>query len=182
MARVLILYATVEGQTERVAEKIADLLRGAGHRVDLQRARRAQEAFDPGAFDGVIVGASVHYGRHPGYLRALLRRQQAALGARHTAFFSLSLSAGGPGARPAAAQRYLKTFLRRSGWQPRLAGVFGGALRYSRYGPIKRLVMQAFVGLAGGDLDASRDYEYTDWDAVARFAGAFDQALSSARA
>ena len=26
--------------------------------------------------------------------------------------------------------------------------------------------MVLFVGLAGGDTDTSRDYEYTDWDAV----------------
>jgi hypothetical protein len=29
------------------------------------------------------------------------------------------------------------------------------------------------VGLAGGDTDTTRDYEYTDWDAVERFADAF---------
>ena len=37
MARALILYATVEGQTARIAERIALRLSGNGHTVDLQR-------------------------------------------------------------------------------------------------------------------------------------------------
>ena len=36
-----------------------------------------------------------------------------------------------------------------------------------------RLLMIIFVGLAGGDTDTSRDYEYTDWSAVEAFAERF---------
>jgi menaquinone-dependent protoporphyrinogen oxidase len=127
-----------------------------------------------------MVGASIHYGRHPRLLRTMIRRQRAALAERPGAFFSVSLSAGGPGAKPAAAQRYLQRFLRETGWQPRQAASFAGALQYSKYGPLKRLVMIAFVGLAGGETDTSRDYEYTDWDSVERFANDFAQLLQPA--
>jgi menaquinone-dependent protoporphyrinogen oxidase len=37
--------------------------------------------------------------------------------------------------------------------------------------------MRLIVGHAGGDTDTSRDYEYTDWEAVTRFAEAFGQAV-----
>jgi menaquinone-dependent protoporphyrinogen oxidase len=37
--------------------------------------------------------------------------------------------------------------------------------------------MVVFVGLGGGDTDTSRDYEYTDWGAVERFAETFAQRL-----
>ena len=177
MARVLILYATTEGHTARVAERMAQRLREQGHAVEALRAEQgaAQPHLEP--YDGVIVGASVHYGRHPGHLRALLRKHLAALGARRSAFFSVSLSAGGPGAKPLAARRYVETFLRQVGWQPQQSAAFGGALQYSKYGAFKRLLMILFVSLAGGDTDTSRDYEYTDWDAVDRFMHAFAQAL-----
>jgi menaquinone-dependent protoporphyrinogen oxidase len=33
--------------------------------------------------------------------------------------------------------------------------------------------MRLIVGYAGGDTDTTRDYEYTDWDAVERFAAVF---------
>ena len=170
MARVLIFYATSEGHTARVAERIAKRLQDRGHRVESQRADASGTSLDLERHDGVIVGASVHYGRHPGHLRALLRKHREALAARRAAFFSVSLSAA---TRPQRARRCVETFLRQVGWQPQHTAAFGGALRYSRYGTLKRLVMVAFAALAGHDTDVSRDYEYTDWDAVDRFADAF---------
>lgn len=173
MARILIVYATMEGQTGRIAERMASEMRGAGHAVELTAAG-AQKAFpDLAAYDAVIVGASVHYGFHPAYLGRALRRQRDALKARPSAFFSVSLSADGPGANRAAAARYVRKFLRGIGWQPAQTAAFGGALRYSVYRGWKRFLVRLFVRVAGGDTDTSRDYEYTDWSAVARFANAF---------
>ncbi len=178
MPRILLLYATVEGQTARIAERIAHTLRKQGHSVDMLPADTAQA--DPAAYDGVMVGASIHYGHHPAYLRTLIRRHANALAARPCAFFSVSLSAGGPRPKPEAAQRYMDKFLRQTGWQPQLTASLAGAVKYSVYGPIKRRVMIVFVGLGGGETDTSRDYEYTDWDAVERFADAYAQGLKPA--
>lgn len=170
MAKFLILYATVEGHTARVAARIAQHLRERGHAVELHRAETARAGLDLAGFDAVIVGASVHYGRHPAHLRKWVRRHRADLAALPGAFFSVSLSAR---TKPPAAQRYLRNFLRRAGWQPRQTATFAGALPYGKYATWKRLLMIAFVGFAGGDTDTSRDYEYTDWEAVDRFADGF---------
>ncbi len=178
MPRTLILYATTEGQTERIAGRMAKVLREKGHLVDARRAEAGDSGPDPGDYDGVIVGASIHYGRHPGYLKKLVRAQRAALEARPNAFFSVSLSAGGPGAKPEAARRYLERFLRQAGWRPQQSAALAGALQYSKYGAFKRVLMILFVGFAGGDTDTSRDYEYTDWDEVRRFADEFARRLS----
>lgn len=161
MARILVLYATIEGHTARIAERVAGRLRGAGHVVDVLPA--CDDA-DLRGYEAVIVGASIHYGHHPAPLRALLRRELATLAARPGAFFSVSLS---------AKERYLQRFLRQVGWRPQATATFAGALQYSKYGPLKRLVMLVFTTLAGRDTDMSRDYEYTDWDAVDRFSEAF---------
>lgn len=175
MARVLILHATVEGQTARIAARIAQHLRHRGHVLDEHRDETAPANLDLAGFDAVVVGASVHYGRHPASVLALVRKYRKALAHRYSAFFSVSLSAR---SKPQAAQRYVQEFLRQAGWQPQQAIIFAGALPYSRYAPLKRLLMRAFVGLAGGDTDASRDYDYTDWHAVDRFAEAFARSLS----
>lgn len=180
MARILILYATTEGQTARIAERIARTIRDQGHSAEARPADSGRTGPDWATCDGVIVGASIHYGRHPGYLRAWVHEHRALLAARPCAFFSVSLSAGGPGAKPRAAQRYLAAFLEEVGWQPRQTAAFAGALQYSKYGAFKRMLMILFVGLAGGDTDTSRDYEYTDWDAVERFAEAYARSFSSA--
>jgi menaquinone-dependent protoporphyrinogen oxidase len=41
-------------------------------------------------------------------------------------------------------------------------------------------MMRMIVGAAGGDTDTSRDYEYTDWPAVDRFAQEFAARLQPA--
>jgi len=179
MSRILLLYATTEGQTALIAERIARTLRDQGHSVELLPADAAQP-WDPSAYDGVMLGASIHYGNHPAYLRKLVSRHRDALAARPCAFFSVSLSAGGPRPKPAAAQRYIDKFMRKTGWRPQLAISFAGALKWRLYGPIKRRVMIVFVGLGGGNTDTSNDYEYTDWEAVERFAHSYAQRLSQA--
>jgi menaquinone-dependent protoporphyrinogen oxidase len=177
MSRILLLYATTEGQAALIAERIAHVLRDKGHNVELLPADATQPILDPSAYDGVVIGASIHYGHHPAYLHKLISRHREVLAARPCAFFSVSLSAGGPRPKLAAAQRYLDKFMRKTGWQPQLTISFAGALKYSVYGPIKRRVMIVFMTLGGGETDTSRDYEYTDWDAVERFAITYAQSL-----
>lgn len=182
MARILVLFASFDGQTARVAERIGAVLANAGHAVsvlpaDAPEARRRIEEHD-----AVIVGSAVRYGHHPRLLRSLVRKRAAAIAARPNAFFSVCLSAAGPGARPAVAQGYIEEFRARTGWKPGETASFGGALRYRKYNPFIRLMMRLVVGTAGGEKDTSRDYEYTDWQGVDRFAARFAARLEAAAA
>lgn len=181
MSNILILYATVEGKTARIAERIAQMLRDSGHRTETRLASKDGPSLEPAIYDGAIGGASIHYGGHPGYLSSLVRDCRGVLDARPSAFFPVSLSGGGPGAKPEAARRYLDNFLRQVRWNPEQAATFAGALQFSKYGAFKHMLMVLIVGLAGGDTDTSKDYEYTDWDAVGRFAENFAQRLGSPR-
>lgn len=176
--RILLIYATREGQTKRIAERISARFRAAGHFVDGHPYDGLPGNLDPGVYDAVMVGSSIHYGRHPLRLSRWVRRHRAALSARPGAFFSVSLSGGGPGARPETARRYLETFLARGRWRPELTAIFGGALLYTRYSPFIRFLMRQIVRMAGGDTDTSRDYEYTDWAAVDRFTDDFVRRLT----
>ena len=180
MSRILLLYASTEGQTALIAERIAQVLRSQAHSVELLPADTDPARLDPAAYDGVMVGASIHYGHHPAYLHKLISRLGGALATRPCAFFSVSLSAGGLRPKPYAAKRYIDKFLRKTGWRPQLTASFAGALKYSLYGPIKRRVMIVFMTLGGGETDTSRDYEYTDWAAVQRFAETYAQRLAQA--
>jgi menaquinone-dependent protoporphyrinogen oxidase len=168
VARVLIVHASVEGQAAQVAAVIAGRLGSAGHRVDL---RDAAAGFDVAACDALVIGASVHYGSHPRWLRAALRHGRPALVERPGAFFSVSLSAN---------PDYARSFLRQAGWQPQVVASFAGALKYSRYGWFKRRVVQAFARMGGHSTDVSRDHDYTDWAAVGRFADDFASLLAKA--
>lgn len=178
MSKILILYATLEGQTARIAESIAQTLRNRGCFAETRQADELRDDQNLKNYDAVVVGASIHYGHHPAYLRSLVRKHREALETRPSAFFSVSLSGGGPGAKPEAARRYLDGFLYQTGWRPQQAETFGGALQYSKYGAFKRMLMVMIVGFAGGDTDTTRDYEYTDWAAVESFSLSFAERLT----
>jgi menaquinone-dependent protoporphyrinogen oxidase len=88
-----------------------------------------------------------------------------------SALFSVSLAAHG-GAEN--AESYVQEFEQQTGWRPAHVALFGGALLYSHYGFIKRLIMKKIAGDNGSlDTDTSRDYVYTEWDGVKRFAEDF---------
>ncbi|WP_336037196.1 flavodoxin domain-containing protein [Halobacterium yunchengense] len=174
MASFLVGYGTGEGQTAKVAERVAATLTERGHdaaTVDLGETD-PEHAVD--AYDAVLVGASVHVGTHQSAVAAFVRANRDALAARPTGFFQVSLSsATDDEARRAEAAGYVEAFVDETGWHPDRVGLFGGALRYSEYGFLKRLLLKRIASDATGDTDTSRDYEYTDWAEVEAFARDF---------
>ena len=170
MAHVLVAYATTEGQTEKVARRIAGELEAAGHDADL--ADLGDAAPDAADYDGVIVGASVHRSEFQRTVTRFVEANREALSAHPSAFFFLSLTAADDADESRAAVTELGEAMEaETGWHPDEVAAFAGALKYREYGPIKRFVMKRIAGKYGGGTDTSRDYEYTDWDEVAAFAG-----------
>jgi menaquinone-dependent protoporphyrinogen oxidase len=180
--RILILFASVDGQVARIAERMGEILTRAGHDIERMPIDAPGLARALGACDAVVVGGAIRYGRHAGNLEPRVRAHVKEISARPNAFFSVSLSGGGPGARPETAREYIETFRERTGWHPQGTAIFGGALRYTKYNLFIRFMMRLIVGIAGGDTDTTRDYEYTDWHAVERFALEFATALEPRRA
>lgn len=65
MADVLVLYASTHGHTAKVAARIADGLRAVGvDEVDVRDGAADAGTLDPGAYDAVIAGGSLHAGHH----------------------------------------------------------------------------------------------------------------------
>lgn len=181
MPRILIIYTSIDGQSARIAERIAARLRAASHTVTLRRAQAVEVLWEAATHDAVIVGGNIRYGHHLPALEEVVRERRGELEARPTAFFSVCLSAGGPGARPDAVRRYQQTFFQRTGWKPGRTTSFGGALLYTRYTAFTRFMIRLIMTITGGDIDTSRDYEYTDWEAVEAFADDFAADVAAAR-
>ena len=169
--RIFITYGTTEGQTARIAEVIADVLRGHGHDVTLVDVKKAGDTI-PDGYGAVVVGASIHMGKHDKHVVELVGKIRDTLDRLPTAFFSVSLAAAGDDTE---AEGYVEQFEKETGWQPGRVALFAGALLYTQYGFIKRHMMKKIVGDKPGGLgtDISRDYVYTEWDGVKRFAEHF---------
>jgi menaquinone-dependent protoporphyrinogen oxidase len=180
MAKILIVYGTTEGQTAKIAEHVADVGRRLGHEVVVGQAGEVDEAELPGC-DAVIVGGSLHEGRYQRAVGDFLERNRATLRSLPGAFFSVSLGAASENAAERnEVRRIMSSFVEQSGWGPKFTESFAGALRYTRYSWLKRALMKHIAGKEGGDVDTSRDFEYTDWNQVTRFAESFIASLPAA--
>lgn len=174
MARVLVLYGSSEGQTATIAERIGDVLDAAGHETTLLHANHLPPEFALANYDAVVVGASIHVGRHQSYVTEFVRANADELNELPSAFFSVSLTAAeGTEESEATVATLIEEFLAATEWEPELSLAVAGALTYSKYGFLKRLVMKRIARKSGGETDTSRDYEYTDWDEVEAFAAEF---------
>jgi menaquinone-dependent protoporphyrinogen oxidase len=171
--RVLVAYHTSEGQTAKIVDRIASCLRDGGLAVDVFEVTRAPE---PDGYDAVVVGDSIHAVHHSRGLVHYLHEHATALDAMPTALFQVSLTSTNPDADHTAAARAMVDELEeRTGYHPKLVALFAGALKYTKYGFFERRVMRSISRREGGDTDMHHDYEYTDWDAVDRFAADVDR-------
>lgn len=177
MARVLIVYGTSEGHTAQIAERMASAIQGAGHAAELRDAKALRKRELPSDFDAIIIGGSVHMGELQGSVRDVARHNRELLERTPSALFSVSLAASQSDDESRAEdQAVIDKFVRDTGWTPPRVEHIAGALVYSHYNFFMRLMMKTIVKQHGRtELDTSRDYEFTDWPAVERFALDFVQ-------
>jgi len=160
--RILILYASNHGQTRTIAFELERELRALGADVAVHDVT-ANELPEPTAFDAVVLGSRIQFGRHAPAMVAYIRTHRAALEQVPTAFFSVSMAAANGGNDP---NGYLDTLFSAVGWKPRIAVALAGALPYRRYNFILRFVMKRIARAGGHSTDTTRNHEYTRWDQV----------------
>lgn len=178
MAKVLVVYGTTEGHTAKVASFVADVGRRAGHEVTVMHAASNGIDLDVAGYDAFVVGASVHEGWHQAYVRDWISAHRTLLETRPSAFFQVSLtSLVHDQERDRDAHDVVAMMTRETGWTPSRVGFFAGALKYTRYSWLKRLLVKEIARRQAGETDTSQDHEYTDWSEVERWSRAFFDTL-----
>jgi menaquinone-dependent protoporphyrinogen oxidase len=172
MCEVPVFYATREGQTRRIAERIADQIRR--HGLDSRALPIISEEasqVDWTRVRGVAVGASLHMQRHQPEAVAFARAHHQALSALPSLFFSVSLAAASVRASELdAARRIAEQFPSDTGWTPSRVASVAGRLAYTQYNWFVRFFMRRIAVKEGGSADTTRDHEYTNWEQVERLA------------
>lgn len=173
MSRILVIYGTTHGQTAKVATAIADTLRSLGSIVDVRDAA-ATPWRGPAGYNSVIVAASVHAGRYQAAVRRWAREHAAELNVLPTAFVSVCLAALGHDEKSQReVEQPMERFFLETRWLPTFRKAVAGALPYSKYSRLTRWMMRRIVRHTHGDVDTSRDHEYTDWKDLAAFSRQF---------
>jgi menaquinone-dependent protoporphyrinogen oxidase len=168
MCDIPVFYATTEGQTRRIAERLAQLLRARGFMsAAIDVATPEASAIDWRKVRGAFLGASLHGGKHQASAFAFAHSHAGELSAVPSTFFSVSLSAASAHARELGAARKLaEAFATQTHWRPRRIACIPGRLAYTQYGFFKRMLMKQIAKCQHASTDTSRDHEYTDWRAV----------------
>ena len=167
--RVLVVYGSRFGQSEKIARAIAAELEAAGLATDIV-ALTAGTTPDPGRHSGLVLVTSVRYGHFDRNAYRLVERQRAWLDSVPTLLVTVSLTARTPEKRDPAVHVYTKKFLAKSGWTPGHTEVVAGALEYPRYNLFDRVAIQLIMRMTGGPTDKTVSIEYTDWDQVTQVA------------
>ncbi len=87
MSSFLVVYGTGEGQTAKIAERIVATISERGHKARAIDVRDRPELFTLEEYDAVVVGASIHVGKHQDEVRDFVTDNRDVLSGMPTAFF-----------------------------------------------------------------------------------------------
>jgi menaquinone-dependent protoporphyrinogen oxidase len=181
--KAAVFFATREGHTRKVAERIAAALRRHNFDVDVCDVKALRSPIEWPQYRIACIAASIHAGRHEREMIHFVKRYRHELQPLDGFLVSVSLSEAGAEdvaapdvqrkASAADAQRLIDLFVTDTGWRPRRTLAVAGALAYSQYNILVRFVMKQIARKHRAPTDTSRDYEFTNWCAIDGFVDAF---------
>ena len=161
--RILVVYATSEGQTRKIAEFIAGELEKSGIEVELKDSKRRMAGLDVSKFDGAILAGSVHMNLHQETLTSFIIAHRSQLETLPTLLISVSLSiAFQLGERE--ANRYANDLMEYTGFEPTTLSLVAGALRFEEYDYFMEQIIEHV--LLDEREKIHEDKEFTDWKAL----------------
>lgn len=168
MAKILILYSSVDGHTQKICNRLKWGIEDRGHQVTLASVNEETD-MDMQVFDKIVIGASIRYGKHSRKIIDFIKRNKVLLNNKPNAFFSVNIVARKPGQNRPDTNPYMLKFLKQTAWQPKELAVFAGKLDYPKYGFFDRLIIRFIMYITGGPTDPKTVIEFTDWRQVELF-------------
>jgi len=127
VARILILYSTTDGHTLKICHRLQQVIEQQGHPVSVVLVDEVAMV-DLQAFDTLVIGASIRYGRHSKAVVDFIQRNTPLLESKANAFFSVNIVARKPNRNQPDTNPYLRKFLKQIAWHPQALAVFAGKL------------------------------------------------------
>ncbi|MEM8491880.1 MAG: menaquinone-dependent protoporphyrinogen IX dehydrogenase [Pseudomonadota bacterium] len=169
MARILFVYGTTDGHTRKICGTMQTRLNDIGDEVELVAVEDV-DSVDLDAFDKLVVGASIRYGKHSKAIRAFVTDRKDQLDAKPNAFFTVNVTARKPEKNTPETNPYIGKFLEQVPWRPAKIGVFAGVINYPSYGFFDRTMIRFIMWMTKGPTDPHTHVEFTDWAKVDDFA------------
>ena len=168
MARILILFSSTDGHTIKICDRLKQVIERNAHQVTTASVKDFHHA-DLAAFDKIVVGASIRYGKHSKLVFDFINSNLELLDSKSNAFFSVNIVARKPEKNRPETNPYMRKFLRQIAWRPKELAVFAGKLDYPKYGFFDRLMIRFIMLITKGPTDPATVVEFTDWQQVEAF-------------
>jgi menaquinone-dependent protoporphyrinogen oxidase len=168
MAKVLLLYSTTDGHTVEICKRLKSVVEAEGGEVAMANLAN-QPKLSGFAFDTVVIGASIRYGKHQKTVYEFIANNRETLEAHANALFSVNVVARKPEKNTPETNPYLQKFLQQIDWVPQNLGVFAGKIVYPALGPVDRTMIRFIMWMTKGPTDPTGTYEFTDWGKVEEF-------------
>jgi menaquinone-dependent protoporphyrinogen oxidase len=166
---ILLIYSTTDGHTRQICLRLQTMLESRNHRVALV-ALADSAGLELRAYDKIVVGASIRYGKHRPELVTFLERNGPILSSRPNAFFTVNLVARKPEKNRPETNPYMVKLLKGLSWRPGQLAVFAGKIDYPRYGFLDRQIIRFIMWVTHGPTGSQDVIDYTDWAQVEAFA------------
>jgi menaquinone-dependent protoporphyrinogen oxidase len=165
-----IFYASRDGHTRRIAERVATGLSAAGIAAEPINVAEPHALKDLAASPYVVLIAAIRYGHHLREAEAALDVYEKLAKKPPLALASVNLTARKPEKCTPQTNPYLRKWIKRRRLTPDLAIAIAGRLVYPRYTLFDRLAIQMIMTMTGGVTDPTAEVDYTDWNGVDAFA------------
>ncbi len=169
MSKILIIYASRDGHTRQITQRMQRLLDDHGAQARLVDVASSTD-LDPSAFDVVAVGGSVVYGKHDPRLSRFLTDNAERLSGCRKVFFSVNLIARKAEKRTIEGNVYVRKLLDSLSVDFDHVEILAGKLDYPSYGFFDRIMIQLTMKFTDGPTDRKTVVDYTDYEQVDRFA------------
>jgi menaquinone-dependent protoporphyrinogen oxidase len=162
-----IFYATRDGQSRKIAHRIAGGLAERGIETR-PRDLAAAQPFPPvlESAGAVVLIAAIRYGKLlPEALEFLATYEKLATKPK-LVFLVVNLTSRKPGKETPEGSAYIRKAIAKYKLEPAFARAIPGVLDYQRYTWRDRQLIRFIMWLTGGPTDPRTNIEYTPWDVV----------------
>ena len=125
MTRALVTYASKHGSTREVAERVAEVMRGAGLAVDVMPAANVGHLR---GYDAIVLGGALYTGRLHKDARRFLARHREALAVRSVAVFAMGPASNEPSDVAGSRAQLDRALAKTPEVTPMSVAIFGGVI------------------------------------------------------
>ncbi len=165
--KTLIIYATVDGHTYIICNRIKDILIETGHSVEMAAIDDFHKSINE--YDKILIASSIRYGKHNLKIIEFINKNTNVLNDKPTAFCSVNLVARKAGKDTPSTNPYVIKLRKSIKWHPTVTDVFAGKLDYKKYSFCDKLMIKLIMFITKGPINSEHGIVYTNWYRVDAF-------------